>query len=74
MEVNENLLTVSAGYIILDTPLKIGDDVILTISGTVITTTDKDNNDGTINRVFKVKGIIANVIKDGKLITESNSE
>lgn len=60
-DINEHLLKVSAGYIILITPLQIGTDVTINLQGTVTQITDKDNQDGTVNRVYTVKGVLATV-------------
>lgn len=62
MNINEHLVTISKGFISVDTELDLGSDVILKVNGTVTQITDKDNQDGTINRVYTVKGIISEVM------------
>jgi len=75
MKVNEKLLKVSAGQIVLDGELNLGDDVIIRIDGTVTKTEDHDNQDGTVNRVFTVKGTIADILNaEGKKITREEVE
>ena len=61
MKVDQHLVKVSAGYVYIDKALKIDKDVILTIEGNVTKTEDKSNQDGTVDRVYTVKGTIAKV-------------
>ena len=59
MEVNEYRLKVQASLIALEEELSLGDDVVLRLEGSVVQRLEKDNNDGTIDVTFVVKGIIA---------------
>lgn len=59
MKVNEHLIKVSASAIPIEGELKLGDDVELMIQGTVVTVLDKDLQDGTIDRVYTIKGVLA---------------
>lgn len=61
MEINEKLVKVSAGLVPIEGELKLGDDVQILVSGTVTKTEQMDNQDGTYNLVFIVKGIISYV-------------
>lgn len=63
MDIDENLIKISAGYIVIDEPLELDTDVTLLVKGTVTKTEDKTNNDGTFNRVYTVKGIITEWLK-----------
>lgn len=63
MRVDEHLVKISAGYIVVDAPLELDDDVTLIVRGAVTKTEDKTNNDGTFNRVYTVKGIITECLK-----------
>lgn len=66
-------MKVSAGYIVLQEPLKIDEDVILMVEGNVTKVEDHSNQDGTIKRVFVVKGIIGEVVKDGVSMTQKDT-
>lgn len=60
MNINEHVIQIMGGrknLIHTEKPLKIGEDINLKIEGTVQEITDIDNHDGTIDRVYKVKGI-----------------
>ena len=61
MEVNEKLVRVSAGLVPIEQELELGDDVRLVIEGTVVKEEHEDQNDGTINVIFVVKGVVAYV-------------
>ena len=58
MDVNEHLIKISAGAIPIEHALKLGDDVELMVQGTVVTILDKDLQDGTIDRVYTIKGVL----------------
>lgn len=66
MKLNDNLLRISAGSIYLDKPLELGTEVTLIVRGTITKTEDKDQQDGTYDRVFTCKGEIALEVKEGK--------
>lgn len=63
MKVNERFLTIRAiakkDRIILTEPLQMGEDVILIVRGVVQTISKENNDDGTFDEVYIVKGIIA---------------
>lgn len=59
MKIDEHLIKLSAGKIPIDHELKIGEEVGVFVKGTVVKIEDTDNNDGTINRTYIVKGEIA---------------
>lgn len=63
LRVNENLVKISAGKVVTPFPLNLGEDVDILIEGTVVKSEDADNNDGSVDRTFVVKGIIAEVLK-----------
>lgn len=60
-EINERLVKISAGLVPIEGDLKLGDDVQILVSGNVVKTEHKDNQDGTYDLVFIVKGLIAYV-------------
>jgi hypothetical protein len=68
MKLNENLITISAGYITVDKELNLGDDITLEVEGSVIEKKQSDNQDGTYNVTCKIKGMIAGVKHSGKSI------
>lgn len=73
MKVNENLAKVSAGYIVLQEPLEIDNSVKFIVEGSVVKVEDHSNQDGTIKRVFVIKGIIGEVMKDEISMTQKDT-
>jgi hypothetical protein len=62
LEVNQYLVRVAqtkADEIPIEEPMEIGDDVILTVEGSVVKTEERDNFDGTKDVLFIVKGALA---------------
>jgi hypothetical protein len=62
MQVNEHLLKISGkrrDLIVLTKPLQMDQEVILKVEGQVVKIEDETNNDGTVNRIYIIKGIIA---------------
>lgn len=57
-KINEHLVKISAGYIPIAKPLEMDQDYQLIVEGQVVKTEDKSNNDGSVNRVYTIKGII----------------
>lgn len=57
--VDEHLLKVSAATIVLDQPLGIDDEVMIVLKGDVVSQQDKTNHDGTVQRIYTVKGFIS---------------
>lgn len=75
MTIDEILLKVSAGQIVLDNDLDIDNEVAVMIKGSITKAEYKSNQDGTSNKILTLKGEIASVIyKDskGKVITQEN--
>ena len=59
--INENLISFSGkGHISKE--LNLGVDVNIKIQGGVITVEDRDNQDGTFDRVYKIKVITSEII------------
>ncbi len=58
-KVNEHLIKVSAGRIPIEEPLELGVEVRIAVDGEVVKTEDTDNQDGTINRTYIIKGMVA---------------
>lgn len=61
MQINERLVKISAGIVPVEQELELGQDVQLTISGNITKVEHLDQQDGTINVVYVVKGIISYV-------------
>lgn len=61
-KVNEYLVKVSAGAMPIEHELQLGDDVVLKVEGTVVTVLDKDLQDGTVDRVYTIKGVLVSQI------------
>lgn len=64
--INAHLLKISKALIYIDSGLKLGQDVSILVNGTVKKTEDEDNDDGTFNRVYIIKGVNAILIKNGE--------
>lgn len=58
-KINETLVKISMAAIPILRELEMQDEVTLVVRGEVVKVEDVNNFDGTVNRVFKVKGIIA---------------
>lgn len=71
-KINENLLKISAGYIVLDKPLELGHDVSVIVQGSVTQITDKDLQNGEKDRIYTVKGVLSTVIsqENGEILGE----
>ena len=61
MEINEKLVKVSMGKVPIIGELKLGDEVQILMQGEVVKEEREDQQDGTYNQVFIVKGIISYV-------------
>jgi hypothetical protein len=62
MEINEKVLRVVGGSSLPpETELELGADVVIEITGNVVKIEEKDNQDGTKDRVFIVKQISASI-------------
>lgn len=57
MEIAEHLIKVSGGYIPTLIPLTMDEDVELRVKGSVVKIEDKSNQDGSVNRIYHVKGV-----------------
>ncbi len=68
MKVNEYLVKVSAGMVPIDQELALGDSVIVQVNGDVVKLEDQDNQDGTCQRIYTVKGVFSEVIAGGKTV------
>lgn len=75
MKIDEILLKVSAGQIVLDADLNIDEDVAVMVKGSITKEEYKSNQDGTSNKVLTLKGEIASVVyrdKDGNVLTQED--
>lgn len=59
MKIDSHLLKISAGAIYIDAPMELGSEVDVVVRGSVVKIEDKDNQDGTFNRVYVLKGELA---------------
>lgn len=60
VKVNEHIVQIMGGrknLIHIDQPLRMGEDFDLKVSGSVSEIHDIDNGDGSVDRIYKVKGI-----------------
>ena len=64
MKINERLVKVSAAAIPISEELELGDDIVLIVTGSAVKSEDRDNQDGTIDRIFTVKGELAVKVED----------
>jgi len=58
--VNEHLVKISTSKITIPNELNLGDEVTLVVQGDVTKIEQEDNQDGTYDQIYIVKGIIAN--------------
>lgn len=71
MKLNDAQITVSGGLISVDRELKLGEEVIMIVHGSVIEEKRTDNQDGTYNHLARIKGTIAEVrSQEGVVISE----
>lgn len=61
-KIDERLIKIMASAIPIDAQLTLGDDVVLKVIGTVVKEVSDDNNDGTYNLTYIVKGIVVEEI------------
>jgi hypothetical protein len=68
MEVNEHILSIS-GKASTQEPLELGQDYRVTIEGTITSQTDVDNDNGTKNRINKLKPrLVEEIVHKGRVI------
>lgn len=74
MKVNQYLIRVQASKVPITQELQIGDSVSSVIMGDIVKVEDEDNQNGTIDRCYVIKGRFAecitrdkeSIVKDGK--------
>lgn len=64
LTINEHLVKISSGLMVTDKPLKLGDDVAILVKGTVTKIEQRDNNDGTFDQIYVVKGVIGEALDE----------
>jgi hypothetical protein len=74
MKINDHCITVSAGHISIGEPLSMGDTVTVIVEGDVVQVKQDDNQDGTYDLIYKIKGAIAQVQKHGDIISSEDSK
>ncbi len=62
MKIDEHLVKISAGQVVIDGELEQDQEVALMIKGNVTKVEYKSNQDGTSNRIITVKGYLANIV------------
>lgn len=60
-EIDQNLLKISSSRTPLPQPLELGQEVTIIFKGDVVKTEQLDNQDGTYNQVYVVKGIVGEI-------------
>lgn len=66
MKINEKYIKISAAAIVVAGDIDLGKEVLVTVKGTVTDSRDKDNQDGTYDRYYTVKGELAVVGEAGE--------
>lgn len=66
MKINEQLVKISAVATPLAGEIEIGKEVTVVVKGTVTKSEDRDNQDGTFDRIFTVKGEVSGVTVEGE--------
>lgn len=61
MKLSDSQVTISGGLISVDRELKLGDEVVMIVHGSVIEEKKTDNQDGTFTHLARVKGTVAEV-------------
>lgn len=61
MRIDNYLIKISAGYVQVPSKLELGSDVLALVDGEITKVEQKDNQDGTFDEVYTVKGRIAEV-------------
>jgi len=59
--VDEHLVKISMSKIPIEETLELGQDVNILVKGTVTKVSQEDNNDGSYNQVYIIKGAVAEV-------------
>ena len=63
MEINEKILRIT-GSVSLEKEIKFGEDIEIIVRGALVKTELKDNNDGTFDKVYKVK--MEEIVNEGE--------
>ena len=73
MKLSDAQITISGGLISVDRELKLGEEVVMVVHGSVIEEKKTDNQDGSYNHLARIKGVVAEVrSQEGKVISEEN--
>ena len=64
MRIDEKLVKISLSKIPIEYSLDLGDDVTIVISGTVVKISQEDNQDGSCNEVYTIKGVVGEVARE----------
>jgi len=72
-KIDERLLRINSNPVILFGKLKMDENVSMLVKGNVIKIEDKTNDNGTVDRIFVIKGTIGEVVSKEKVISEEAS-
>lgn len=61
MTINERLVRISTGLTPIEQELELGKDVQIVVSGNVVKVEKKDNQDGSYDLVYVIKGLVSYV-------------
>lgn len=64
MSINERTITLKGDKISTTSELELGDDVLLYVRATVKSITHEDNNDGTEDLVYHLKGVFSERVEE----------
>lgn len=64
MEINERIIQIKGDRIATESTLELGQDVVLYVRATVKSITHEDNDDGTQDLVYHLKGVLAEKVQD----------
>jgi hypothetical protein len=59
MPVNEHFIRISSSPVVIDKPLELGKEVTLYVTGDVTKIEQRDNQDGSYDEVYVVKGVLS---------------
>ncbi len=64
MKPDQYLVKISMSKIPVEFPLELGQDLEIVVKGTIVKSSNEDNQDGTYDEVYIVKGLVAEVLAD----------
>src|SRR3990167_2206702 len=70
MEINDYIVKLTGKASILE-KLELGKNYKIEIDASIVSTTDEDNEDGTLSRYYKVEPVLMKIVKDNGLVIKS---